>query len=102
MAFPIDFLKQMSKFRQNEDIPASKMSIRHLEPGTLEPWQANKTGATGSSSSTFSKVSEAQNEQNLSKWVWVKIKDLGDHRFNFIFNINHPITGVLNFDSYPN
>ena len=34
-------------------------------------------------------------------WVWVKIKDLGDHRFNFIFSINHPITGVLNFDSYP-
>ena len=37
----------------------------------------------------------------FSDWVWVKIKDLGDHRFKFIFSINHPITGVLNFDSYP-
>ena len=33
--------------------------------------------------------------------VWVKIKDLGDQRFKFIFSISHPITGVLNFVPIP-
>ena len=30
--------------------------------------------------------------------LWVKIGDLGDHRFKSIFSIHHPIIEVPNFD----
>ena len=43
----------------------------------------------------------------LTMWVWVKIKDLGDHRFKHVYvyvymvSIDRPIIGVPNFDPYP-
>jgi hypothetical protein len=37
-----------------------------------------------------------------SKWVWIKIEDLGDHIFKFIFSITDPIIGLAKFLSIPN
>ena len=34
-------------------------------------------------------------------WVWLKIRGLGDHKYEYMFSINHLIIGVPNFDPYP-
>ena len=34
-------------------------------------------------------------------WLWVKIKELGYHRYRSRFSIKHPCIGVPNFDPSP-